>query len=114
MNYPDFFVFHSNSMKQGEVLVHIDNYNFINFYGIQKNNKKVFIMTHLIDPSKFSLRKAIESTKNIKIHMEHPILIRKKLLCYGHGNKKKSAKMSLHMSEFHSYERITRTFLFRL
>ena len=104
-------------MKHGEVLVHIDNYNFINFYGIQKNNKKVFIMTHLIDPSKFSLRKAIESTKNIKIHMEHTILIHKKLLCYGHGNKKKihkRAKMSLHMSEFHSYERITRTFLFKL
>ena len=44
-----FFVFHSNSMKLGEVLVHTDNYNFTNFYGIQKNNKKVFTMTHLID-----------------------------------------------------------------
>jgi len=95
VNYPDFFVFHSNSMKQGEVLVHIDNYNFINFYGIQKNNKKVFIMTHLIDPAKLSPRKAIESTKDIKIHMEYPILIRKKLLRYGHGNKKKIHKNEL-------------------
>ena len=43
------FCFYSNSMKHGEVLVHIDNYNFTNFYGIQRNNKKVFIMTHLID-----------------------------------------------------------------
>ena len=33
-----------------------------------------------------------KSTKNIKIHMEHPILIRKKLLCYGHGNKKNPQK----------------------
>ena len=51
VNDPDFCVFHSNSMKHGEVVVHIDidNYNFTNFYGIQKNNKKVFIMTHLID-----------------------------------------------------------------
>ena len=49
VNYPDFFVFRSNSMKHGEVLLHIDNYNFTNFYGIQKNEKNVLIMTHLID-----------------------------------------------------------------
>ena len=49
MNYPDFFVFHSNSMKQGEVLVHIDNYNFINLNCIQMKNKTVFLMTHLTD-----------------------------------------------------------------
>ena len=49
MNYPDFFVFRSNSMKHGEVLLHIDNYNFTNFYGIQKNEKNVLIMTHLIE-----------------------------------------------------------------
>ena len=37
-----FFVFHSNSMKLVEVLVHIDNYNFTNFHWIQKKNKKGF------------------------------------------------------------------------
>ena len=31
----NFFVFHSNSMKLGEVLAHIDNYNFKNFHWIQ-------------------------------------------------------------------------------
>ena len=38
----NFFVFHSNSMKVSEVLVHIDNYNFINVHWIQMKNKKVF------------------------------------------------------------------------
>ena len=33
-----FFVFHSNSMKLGEVLVHIDNYNFTEF--LLNSNKK--------------------------------------------------------------------------
>ena len=41
-DYTNFFVFHSNSIKLGEVLVHIDNYNFTNFYWFQMKNKKVF------------------------------------------------------------------------
>ena len=45
----NFFVFHSNSMILGEVLVHIDNYNFTNFYWIQMKNKKGILMTHLTD-----------------------------------------------------------------
>ena len=32
----------SNSMKLGEVLVHINNYNFTNFHLIQMKNKKVY------------------------------------------------------------------------
>ena len=36
----NFFVFHSNSMKVSEVLLHIDNYIFTNFHWIQMKNKK--------------------------------------------------------------------------
>ena len=45
----NFFVFHSNSMKVSEVLVHIDNCNFINFHWIQMKNKTKNLMTHLTD-----------------------------------------------------------------
>ena len=34
VNNKNFFVFHSNSIKLGEPLVHIDNYNFTNFHWI--------------------------------------------------------------------------------
>ena len=38
----NFFVFHSNSMKLGEVLVHINNYNFSNFHWIKYEKQKFF------------------------------------------------------------------------
>ena len=36
-------------MKLGNLLVHIDKYNFTNFHWIQMKNKKVFLMTYLTD-----------------------------------------------------------------
>ena len=42
----NFFAFDLNSMKFAEVLVHIDNYNFVNFHWIQMKNIS-FLMTHL-------------------------------------------------------------------
>ena len=35
--------------NETEVLVHIYNYNFINFHWIEKKNKKVFLMTHFMN-----------------------------------------------------------------
>ena len=49
MSLKNFCVFHLNSMKLGEILVHRDNYNFTNFNWFQMTNKKVSLMTYLMD-----------------------------------------------------------------
>ena len=43
------FFIQSNSMKLGEGILHIDNFNFTNFHCIEMKSKNVFLMTHLMD-----------------------------------------------------------------
>ena len=44
-----FFVFHPILKKLGEVVVHMGNYNFTEFYQNWMKDKKVLLIAHLMD-----------------------------------------------------------------
>ena len=42
----NFFVFHLILMKLGEIVIHMDDYNFTKFHQNQMKNKKVLLVAH--------------------------------------------------------------------
>ena len=57
----NFFVFHPILMKLGEIVVHMDNYNFTKLYQNQTKNKKVLLTTRF---SVQNLKVSVESLKS--------------------------------------------------
>ena len=63
------FVFHLILMKLGEIVVHMDNYNFTRFHQNQMKNKKVLLIAHF---SVQNFKVSVESWKSYIVYIVRP------------------------------------------
>ena len=67
-----FFVFHPILTKLGEIVEHMDNYNFIKFHQNQMKNKKVLLI------ARFSVQNFKVSVESWKLYIVQPPML---LIC---------------------------------